>query len=93
VGGYLGITQDVGFTQISEILGGGLALVSTTAATSNFSNTASGSSSSTTTTSSTTSTLTGVTIATGLLGKVGNTNTQLGLLLGMDFVEKSANYK
>jgi hypothetical protein len=96
LGGYIGLTQDAGFTQISEILGGGLALVSATAATSNFAGGTSGGSSTTSagaTASSTTSTLTGVSIATGLLGKVGSTNTQFGLLLGMDFVDKSANYK
>jgi len=89
LGGYLGLTQDAGFTQISEVVGGGLALVSTTAATSNFTSTSSGSS----TSAPSTSTLTGLSIVTGILGKIGNTNTQFGLLIGIDEVDNSARYK
>lgn len=81
IGGYIGISKtwsSVG--QLSLILGGGLALVPSTPATT-----------STTTTSS--STLTGISIATGVIGKVGSTNTQFGVLLGYDSVDKNANYK
>lgn len=103
IGGYLGFTQDWGFTQVSEIFGAGLALVSTTSATSNFTNTtpagstsrafATGTSTSTSGNTPSTSTLTGLSIAVGLLGKLGNTNTQFGVLIGTDLVEKSATYK
>lgn|GEM_PF-6307104 len=103
IGGYLGFTQDWGFTQVSEIFGAGLALVSTTAATSNFSNAAPTGASSrafstdaataTSGTTPSTSTLTGLSIAAGLLGKLGSTNTQFGVLIGTDLVEKSASYK
>jgi len=106
VGGYLGLTQNWGFTQVSEVVGAGLALVSTTAATSNFtSGTAGGTTSGIATahssaastpnssTAGTTSTLTGLTLAAGLLGKIGNTNTQFGLLAGVDVVAKSDNYQ
>jgi len=90
IGGYVGATKTTPLGDLSLILGGGLAIVSSGAATSNY---VSSPSSPTSPPTSSTSTLTGFSIASGLLGKVGSTNAQIGLLIGYDMVEKSANYK
>jgi hypothetical protein len=86
LGGYIGLSKTYPSAgQFSLILGGGLALVPITAATTN--------STSTSTTTNSSGTLTGISIATGIIGKVGSTNTQFGVLFGYDFVDKNANYK
>lgn len=79
LGGYIGLSNLMpSVGQFSIIAGGGLALVP---ATSDSSTTSQG------------NTLTGITIAVGVIGKVGTTNTQFGVLLGYDMVDKAANYK
>lgn len=84
LGGYIGITEDVGFEQLSEVIGGGLALIDTASP-----NAAAGAAEAT----GSTSTLTGVSVAGGLLGKIGSSNTQFGLLFGIDEVSRAANYR
>lgn len=39
------------------------------------------------------STLNGVSIATGFIGRIGQTNAQFGILIGADMINKNHNYK
>ncbi len=89
VGTYLGYQSDFwNRYTVTPILAGGVALISTQAATaSSSSSTAPSGANSTTTTSA------GFSLATGLIGTVGSSNTQLGLVVGIDWLGKKANYQ
>lgn len=83
IGGYIGYGLNKNAGSVSWIVGGGLALVNPTPA----------SASTTSNPNASTSTITGISIATGIIGSVGTTKVQFGVLVGVDLVEKSQNYK
>ena len=95
IGGYIGYTKDLSWAgSMSLILSGGLAIIDTSAATSNYSASSSSSTNSGTgQPAGSTTSLNGFTVATGVIGKIGKTQTQFGVLLGYDMVNKSQNYK
>jgi hypothetical protein len=90
LGGFVGWdVSESGIGKVSWIVGGGLAIVSSTAATANYSSSTTGTANGTTATG----TLTGLSVATGFVGALGSSGVQFGLLAGIDSVDNHANYQ
>jgi hypothetical protein len=93
LGGYVGDKFVYGPTTVTLIAGGGLALVSTASAQiSALSGTTTGTVPATSATSAS-QTSVGFTLASGFVGTVGNTNSQVGLVVGIDWLGKQAHYQ
>lgn len=88
VGGYFGRRFGFFNSSIAWIAGGGLAVISNVPAKKNFSTDDSQTSS-----EDTKDNQMGFTLATGLLGTIGQSNAQIGLLVGWDYLRDDVDYK